>query len=54
VTFYNALDITGFSATHLYGNYEGVAIDVRDDYNFDRKSGKVWDKRPPLMTEDEL
>jgi hypothetical protein len=47
------LDITGFSATHLYENYEGAAIDVRDDYNFDRKSGKVWDKRPPLMTEDE-
>ena len=41
------LDLMGFSATHLYDSYEGAAIDVIDDYTISRKSGRVWDVRPP-------
>ena len=41
------LDLMGFSATYLYDSYEGVAIDVRDEYFFGRKSGRTWDAGPP-------
>ena len=43
------LDLMGFSATHLYDSYEGAAIDVIDDYTISRKSGRVWDVRPPII-----
>jgi hypothetical protein len=41
------LDLMGFSATYLYGSYEGAALDVIDDYIFPRTSGRVWDLQPP-------
>jgi hypothetical protein len=42
------LDLMGINATHLYDSHEGAAIDVVNSYNYDRKSGRVWDLKPPL------
>jgi hypothetical protein len=35
------------SGTHLYDDHEGAAIDVINAYKYDRKSGRVWDLKPP-------
>jgi hypothetical protein len=41
------LDVMNVSGTHLYDDHEGAAIDVINAYNYDRKSGRVWDLKPP-------
>ena len=41
------LDAMNISGTHLYDDHEGAAIDVINAYNYDRKSGRVWDLKPP-------
>jgi hypothetical protein len=41
------LDVMNISGTHLYDDHEGAAIDVINAYNYDRKSGRVWDLKPP-------
>jgi hypothetical protein len=42
------LDVMNISGTHLYDDHEGAAIDVINAYNYDRKSGRVWDLKPPF------
>ncbi len=41
------LDVMNISGTHLYDDHEGAAIDVINAFNYDRKSGRVWDLKPP-------
>jgi hypothetical protein len=41
------LDLMGINATHLYDSHEGAAIDVVNSYNYDRKTGQIWDLRLP-------
>jgi hypothetical protein len=41
------LDVMNISGTHLYDDHQGAAIDVINSYNYDRKSGRVWDLKPP-------
>jgi hypothetical protein len=43
------LDVMNISGTHLYDDHEGAAIDVINAYNYDRKSGRVWDLKPPSI-----
>jgi hypothetical protein len=44
------LDAMNMSGTHLYDDHEGAAIDVINAYNYDRKSGRVWDLKAPSAT----
>jgi hypothetical protein len=37
------LDAMNISGTYLYDDHEGAAVDVINEYNYDRKSGRVWD-----------
>jgi hypothetical protein len=41
------LDVMNISGTHLYDDHQGAAIDVINSHNYDRKSGRVWDLKPP-------
>jgi hypothetical protein len=41
------LDAMNISGTYLYDDHEGAAIDVINDYNYNRKSGSVSDLKLP-------